>query len=206
MADLSASPPFTVPVAGHGSTTPPRLSARAPKTTPTQPCQRRSYPSTRTGVSIFLTWGRRPPPTPPTIDPCTTNYFLDLPSDLSGRNSKPRVSVKQCKSCRSPDDITDIPKYPAVQKGVECYKGCCCCCYHINSLTKESVVTRRCWSPRKIRKTKKNENSAASKYTRRRKRTRAKTNVQTELTWPRVYPLNYNMEYPRSHHYPTRGC
>ena len=30
---------------------------------------------------------------------------------------------------------------------------CCCSCSHINSLTKESVVTRRCWSPRKIRKT-----------------------------------------------------
>ena len=40
---------------------------------------------------------------------------------------------------------------------------CCCCCSHINSLTKESVVTRRCCSPRKIRNTIKNENSAASK-------------------------------------------
>ena len=30
---------------------------------------------------------------------------------------------------------------------------CCCCCSHINSLTKESVATQRCWSPRKIRKT-----------------------------------------------------
>ena len=30
---------------------------------------------------------------------------------------------------------------------------CCCCCSHINSLMKESVVTQRCWSPRKIRKT-----------------------------------------------------
>ena len=30
------------------------------------------------------------------------------------------------------------------------------CCSHINSLTKESVVTQRCWRPRKIRKTKKN--------------------------------------------------
>ena len=31
-----------------------------------------------------------------------------------------------------------------------------CCCSHINSLAKESVVTLRCWNPRKIRKTKKN--------------------------------------------------
>ena len=35
------------------------------------------------------------------------------------------------------------------------YCCCCCRCSHINSLTKESVVTQRCWSPRKNRKTKK---------------------------------------------------
>ena len=37
--------------------------------------------------------------------------FLDLPSDLPGRDSKPRVSVKRCKPCPSPGDITDLPKY-----------------------------------------------------------------------------------------------
>ncbi len=37
--------------------------------------------------------------------------FLDLPSDLPGRDSKPRVSVKRCKPCRNPDDTTDIPHY-----------------------------------------------------------------------------------------------
>ena len=37
------------------------------------------------------------------------------------------------------------------------YYLCCCCCSHINSLTKESVVRQRCWSPRKIRKKKKSK-------------------------------------------------
>ena len=37
--------------------------------------------------------------------------FLDLPSDLPGRGSKPRVSVKRCKPCHNPDDTSDIPKH-----------------------------------------------------------------------------------------------
>ena len=37
--------------------------------------------------------------------------FLDLPSDLPGRDSKPRVSVKRCKPCHNPDDTCDIPKH-----------------------------------------------------------------------------------------------
>ena len=37
--------------------------------------------------------------------------FLDLPSDLRGRDSKPPVSVKRCKPCHSPDDTGDIPKH-----------------------------------------------------------------------------------------------
>ena len=30
--------------------------------------------------------------------------FLDIPSDLPGRDSTPRVSVKRCKPCHNPDD------------------------------------------------------------------------------------------------------
>ena len=37
--------------------------------------------------------------------------FLDLPTDLPGRDSNRRVSVERCKPCRNPDDIHDIPKY-----------------------------------------------------------------------------------------------
>ena len=37
--------------------------------------------------------------------------FLDLLSDLPGRDSKPRVSVKRCKPCHNPDDTSDIPKH-----------------------------------------------------------------------------------------------
>ena len=38
-------------------------------------------------------------------------FFLDLPSDLPGRDSKSRVSVKRCKPCHNPDDTSDIPKH-----------------------------------------------------------------------------------------------
>ena len=37
--------------------------------------------------------------------------FLDLPSDLLGRNCKRRVSVERCKPCQNPDDISGIPTY-----------------------------------------------------------------------------------------------
>ena len=37
--------------------------------------------------------------------------FLDLPSDLPGRDSRPRVSVKRCKPCHNPDYTSDIPKH-----------------------------------------------------------------------------------------------
>ena len=39
------------------------------------------------------------------------HLYLDLPSGMPGRDSKPRVSVLRCKSCRNPDDIHDIPKH-----------------------------------------------------------------------------------------------
>ena len=53
-----------------------------------------------------------------------------------------------------------VPAYQVDRSVCAC---CCCCCSHINSLTKESVVTQRCWSPRKIRKTKKNRKFACLK-------------------------------------------
>ena len=37
--------------------------------------------------------------------------FLDLPSDLPGRDCKRRVSVDRCKPCQSPDGISGTPKY-----------------------------------------------------------------------------------------------
>ena len=40
-----------------------------------------------------------------------TLLYLDLPSDLPGRDSKRRVSVERCKPCRSPDDTSDMPTY-----------------------------------------------------------------------------------------------
>ena len=36
--------------------------------------------------------------------------YVDLSSDIPGRDSKSRVSNLRCKPCRNPDDIHDIPK------------------------------------------------------------------------------------------------
>ena len=35
--------------------------------------------------------------------------YLDLPSDMPGRDSNRRVSVDRCKPCQNPDDIDDMP-------------------------------------------------------------------------------------------------
>ena len=37
--------------------------------------------------------------------------FVDLPSDLPGRDSKSRVPVKRCKACHNPNDADDISKH-----------------------------------------------------------------------------------------------
>ena len=37
--------------------------------------------------------------------------FLDLPSDLPGKDSKRRVSVARCKPCSNPHDTADIPRF-----------------------------------------------------------------------------------------------
>ena len=37
--------------------------------------------------------------------------FSDVPSDLPGQDSKPRVSVTRCKPWHNPDDTSDIPKH-----------------------------------------------------------------------------------------------
>ena len=70
------------------------------------------------------------------------------------------------------------------------------CCFLILTLVKnlESVVTQRCCSPRKIRKTKRNRNSSGKYYALSRLKTHdteecaqvKRSNVKTELTWPRV--------------------
>ena len=35
--------------------------------------------------------------------------YLDLPSDMPGRDSNRRVSVIRCKPCRNPNDTDDMP-------------------------------------------------------------------------------------------------
>ena len=37
--------------------------------------------------------------------------FLDLPSDLPGRDCKRHVFVERCKPCQNSDDTSDIPKH-----------------------------------------------------------------------------------------------
>ena len=37
--------------------------------------------------------------------------YLDLPTDMPGRNQKKRVPVDRCKMCHNPCDYSDIPKY-----------------------------------------------------------------------------------------------
>ena len=75
------------------------------------------------------------------------------------------------------------------------YETHCCCCFLTLTLVKnpESVVTHRCWSPRKIRKNEWNQNSSGKYYAFPPKMHDAeegaqvkRSNVQTELTWPRV--------------------
>eukprot|EP00904_Undaria_pinnatifida_P000588 jgi/Undpi1/1052/HiC_scaffold_10.g04515.m1 len=39
--------------------------------------------------------------------------YVDLSSDMPGRDSKPRISNLRCKPCRNPDDIHDKPKAPS---------------------------------------------------------------------------------------------
>ena len=37
--------------------------------------------------------------------------YLDLPTDMPGKDQKKRVSVDRCKMCHNPSDDLDIPKY-----------------------------------------------------------------------------------------------
>ena len=37
--------------------------------------------------------------------------YLDLPTDMPGKDQKKRVSVDRCKICHNPSDDSDIPKY-----------------------------------------------------------------------------------------------
>ena len=37
--------------------------------------------------------------------------YLDLPTDMPGKDQKKRVSVDRCKMCHNPSDVSDIPKY-----------------------------------------------------------------------------------------------
>ena len=77
--------------------------------------------------------------------------------------------------------------------GENCLERLCCCLTLTLVKNLESVVTQRCWSPRKISE-KPNEikirpgNTTLSRLKRtiRRRRTSEKVHVHTELTWPRV--------------------
>ena len=37
--------------------------------------------------------------------------YLDLPTDMPGKDQKKQVSVDRCKMCHNPSDDSDIPKY-----------------------------------------------------------------------------------------------
>ena len=37
--------------------------------------------------------------------------YLDLPTDMPGKDQKKRLSVDRCKICHNPSDDSDIPKY-----------------------------------------------------------------------------------------------
>ena len=41
----------------------------------------------------------------------TLYYYLDLPTDMPGKDKNKRVSVDRCKMCHNPSDDSDIPKY-----------------------------------------------------------------------------------------------
>ena len=40
-----------------------------------------------------------------------TLYYLDLPTDMPGKDQKKRVCADRCKMCHNPSDDSDIPKY-----------------------------------------------------------------------------------------------
>ncbi len=53
-----------------------------------------------------------PSPKAPDGSPLAANLlYLDLPSDLPGKDSKRRVSVARCKPCVNPHDTEDIPRF-----------------------------------------------------------------------------------------------
>ena len=102
MAALSASPPFTVGGCAWVYNSASTIRQGGKKAT----VLNWNWP-----LKIFAV-GPAPASDTPDNHPLNDKLlFFDLPSDLPGRGSKPRVSVKRCKSCRSPEDTTDLPKY-----------------------------------------------------------------------------------------------
>lgn len=67
--------------------------------------------------------------------------FLDLPSDMPGRDAKPRVAVARCKVCHNPTDASEVPKYLPADLSL----------YALNSFAKKSppyhVTTADVFSP-----------------------------------------------------------
>ena len=110
---------------------------------------------------------------------CTTRTGIEctavVPTQLSsstcvstvpqGTSSHPPVCGIMCRAfnkkqiweAKNRTKYFKTEKYPYVR---------CCCCFLTLTLVKnlESVVTQRCWSPRKIRKTKWNQNSSEKYY------------------------------------------
>ena len=111
MAALSASPPFTVGgwawVYNSAST----IRQGAKKDTDATVLKTKLSLNWN-GPFKILAVGPAPASDTPDNHPLHDKLlFLDLPSDLPGRDSKRRVSVMRCKPCRSPEDTTDLPKY-----------------------------------------------------------------------------------------------
>ena len=111
MAALSAPPPFTVGgwawVYNFAST----IRQGAKKDTDATVLKTK-LSLNRNGTSKILAVEPVPASDTPDNRPLHDKLlFIDLTSDLPGRDANPRVSVQRRKPCQSPDDIPDLPKY-----------------------------------------------------------------------------------------------
>ena len=114
---------------------------------------------------------------------------------VPGTNNKATAKPKKIRSIERV--ITSAPRttgWKAWFRSPTTSRTRCCCCLTLTLVQHlESVITQRCWSPRKIRKTKWSQNLSGKYYAFPPKNARYEegaevkwSNVQTELTWPRV--------------------
>ena len=101
---------FTLSVDGFGFTIPNLLFAKALGLVQTTKCLKAKLSLLWTGPFKILAVGptAKAPDGRPLADKL---LFLDLPSDLPGKDSKRRVSVARCKPCSNPHDTADIPRF-----------------------------------------------------------------------------------------------